>query len=309
MRRLTTLLVLFGALSAFAQQPKAPPPPPAMPPPEGAPRTPALERLVEGRGEIVRVITGYEALDGIAWRSGVGLTFTDPPTHQLVTWMPSSNVQPVTRMDGSVPAGLAVDAEGRLIVAERNTLRVTRRDDKGLVATVIDRVDGEPLRGPSDVAAAPNGDLYVTDFGSGGGRVIRVKADGEAAVVVSDVGQPVGVAVSASGTVLYVSDSARSELRAYPIDPRGAVGAGRRLAAITPWKAGVNGRPAGLLVDRAGHIFLAGPGGVWVLDENGGRLGVIAMAERPSACIFGDADGRTLYIAAETSIYKVRIRK
>jgi sugar lactone lactonase YvrE len=33
------------------------------------------------------------------------------------------------------------------------------------------------------------------------------------------------------------------------------------------------------------------------------------MPERPSACALGDIDGRTLYIAAETSIYKVRLRK
>lgn len=308
MRRLTILLVLCGALSASAQQPKAPPPPPSLPPPEGAPRTPALERLVEGRGEIVRVITGYDSLDGIAWRPADGLSFTDPSAHQIVTWLPASKTEPLTRVDGSVPAGLAADAQGRLLVAERNTLRVTRRD-KGQVMTVLDRVDGEPLRGPSEVTSAASGDVYVTDFGSGGGRVIRVTPAGEASVVVSDVAQPVGVAVSPSGATLYVSDSARSELRAYPIDRQGSVGAGRRLAPIAPWKSGVNGRPAGLLVDRAGHIFLAGPGGVWVLDENGGRLGVIAMPERPSACTFGDADGRTLYIAAETSIYKVRIRK
>jgi gluconolactonase len=295
-------------LSASAQQPKSPPPPPSLPPPEGAPRTPALERLVEGRGEIVRVITGYNSLDGIAWRRDDGLTFTDPGPHQIVTWLPASKAEPLTRVDGSVPGGLATDPEGRLLVAERNTLRVTRRD-KGQVTTVLDRVDGEPLRGPVEVTAAPNGDIYLADFGSGGGRVVRVKATGEASVVVSDVSQPAGVAVSASGKTLYVSDSARSELRSYPIDPQEVVGPGRRLTPITPWKSGVNGRPAGVLVDRAGHIFVAGPGGVWVLDENGGRLGVIAMPERPSACTLGDADGRTLYIAAETSIYKVRIRK
>jgi len=176
-RRLTTLLVLCGALSASAQQPKSPPPPPSLPPPEGAPRTPALERLVEGRGEIVRVITGYDTLDGIAWRPADGLTFSDPGTHQLVTWLPSSKTEPLTRVDGSAPAGLASDAQGGLLVAERNTLRVTRRE-KGLVTTLVDRVDGEPLRGPSEVAVAPNADVYVADFGSGGGRVIRVTPGG-----------------------------------------------------------------------------------------------------------------------------------
>ena len=34
---------------------------------------------------------------------------------------------------------------------------------------------------------------------------------------------------------------------------------------------------------------------------------MIATPETPSACAFGDADGRTLYITAQTSIYKVRL--
>ena len=66
--------------------------------------------------------------------------------------------------------------------------------------------------------------------------------------------------------------------------------------------------PNGLTVDTIGRLYLAGPGGIWVLDANGGRLGVIATPETPSACAFGDADGHTLYIAAETSLYKVRLK-
>ena len=77
---------------------------------------------------------------------------------------------------------------------------------------------------------------------------------------------------------------------------------------MLPWKRGVQGRPNGLTVDTHGRLYLAGPGGIWVLDANGGRLGVIATPETPAACTFGDADGHTLYIAAETSLYKVRLK-
>jgi gluconolactonase len=86
------------------------------------------------------------------------------------------------------------------------------------------------------------------------------------------------------------------------------VAPGRRLAAITPWKSGVAGRPAGLALDKDGRIYLAGPGGIWVMDQNGGRLGVIATSETPTACTFGDPDGKTLYFTAQGSIYKVRLK-
>jgi sugar lactone lactonase YvrE len=263
--------------------------------------------MMEGHGDIVRVATGFKALDGIVWRRSGDLTFTDPQAEQIISWSPTSKHPPAQQHVTSGAAGLALDREGRLIVAERLARRVTRADAAGST-TLVDRVDGGPLLGPTDVALAPDGTMFVADVGPESGRVIRVSPDGAAAVAVTDVAQPAGLAVAPSGTTLYVSDAARSELRAYAIG-RGALTDGRRLASILPWKSGVSGRPDGLLVDRAGHIFLAGPGGVWVLDENGGRLGVIAMAERPSASALGDPDGRTLYITAETSVYKIRLRK
>jgi gluconolactonase len=262
--------------------------------------------MIEGKGEIVRIITGFSDLDGIVWRREDGIVFTDSRNHQITRWVPGSKTDPFTRDDSGGPAGLALDTQSRLIIVEHQARRVIRAD-KDEMTTLIDHVDGGPLWGPTDITVAPGGDLFITDFGSAGGRVVRLSTAGEPSVAVSDVVRPSGVAVSPSGTTLYVSDAARAELRAYPIDHR-AVGAGRRLASIQPWKSGVSGVPDGLLVDRAGHIFLAGPGGMWVLDENGGRLGVIAMPERPASCAFGDGDGRTLYCAAETSVYKVRMK-
>jgi gluconolactonase len=116
-----------------------------------------------------------------------------------------------------------------------------------------------------------------------------------------------GLAISHDGQELYVSDASLRELRAYPLGASGVTGPARRLASIVPWKRGVQGRPGGITLDAAGRLYLAGPGGIWVLDRTGGRLGVIATPETPSASAFGDEDGKTLYIAAETSIYKVRL--
>lgn len=268
--------------------------------------TPALGRLISGRGVIVRLMTGFGGVDGIVWRADTGLTFTDPPRGQVVRWKSADTGPELIRTGAGGAAGLAFDADGRLLAAERGARRVSRTDQSG-TTTLLDQVDGAPLGGPSDLAFGPDGSLYIVDATSTGGRIVRLAPGGEAKVVVADLKQPSGVAVAPSGASLYVSDAGRAELRVYPID-HGQVGAGRRLAAITPWKPGVHGLPDGLRTDRDGHLFLAGPGGIWVLDENGGRLGVMAMPETPSACTFGDADGRTLYIAAETSVYTVRLK-
>jgi gluconolactonase len=62
----------------------------------------------------------------------------------------------------------------------------------------------------------------------------------------------------------------------------------------------------GIKVDPAGNLFVCGPGGVWVLSPGGEKLGLLGLPEDPHNLAWGDADGRTLYITALTSIYRMR---
>ncbi len=62
----------------------------------------------------------------------------------------------------------------------------------------------------------------------------------------------------------------------------------------------------GLKVDQAGNVFACGPGGIWVLSPEGERLGLLELPENPHNLAWGDDDARTLYIAALTSIYRLR---
>jgi gluconolactonase len=304
--RAIATLGLTIALSALLCAQQSPPPPPPTPPPEGAPITPALSRLLTSHDEPVRVATGLGSLAGIVWTK-VGTLFVAEVTQSIIIeWSPTAGPHPLRGSSGGA-LGLALDGAGRVLAAERTTRRVTRSDLNGTM-TILDRVGGAPLGGPIGVAITPDNTLYVSDVDAGRGRIIRVDPAGVATVLATDLVQPTGLAVSANGSTLFVSDSARAELRAYALNQKESVAPGRRLAAITPWKSGVAGRPAGLALDKDGRIYLAGPGGIWVMDQNGGRLGVIATSETPTACTFGDSDGKTLYFTAQGSIYKVRLK-
>ena len=63
----------------------------------------------------------------------------------------------------------------------------------------------------------------------------------------------------------------------------------------------------GLRVDVKGNLWETGPGGVWIISPDGKHLGTIALPELGANVEFGDADRKTLYIAARTSIYKIRL--
>jgi len=59
--------------------------------------------------------------------------------------------------------------------------------------------------------------------------------------------------------------------------------------------------------DAAGHVYIASSQ-VWIYDHNGKQLGVLEVPERPGSLAFGDADRRTLYIAARGSLYAIRTK-
>ena len=63
----------------------------------------------------------------------------------------------------------------------------------------------------------------------------------------------------------------------------------------------------GLRVDTKGNLYETAPGGVWIVSPEGKHLGTIRAPEISTNVGFGDADKKTLYIAARTGIYKIRV--
>ncbi|MDP2037257.1 MAG: SMP-30/gluconolactonase/LRE family protein, partial [Ignavibacteria bacterium] len=59
--------------------------------------------------------------------------------------------------------------------------------------------------------------------------------------------------------------------------------------------------------DAKGNLYCTGPGGVWVISPDGKLLDKIATPETPTNCNWGDADRKTLYITAQTSVYRIRL--
>ena len=63
----------------------------------------------------------------------------------------------------------------------------------------------------------------------------------------------------------------------------------------------------GVAVDALGNVYIAA-GQIYVYDPQGKPIDTIDVPERPIHLAFGGRDGRTLFIAARTSLYAVRTK-
>ena len=64
----------------------------------------------------------------------------------------------------------------------------------------------------------------------------------------------------------------------------------------------------GMKVDKLGNVYVAGPRGLWIFAPSGKIIGRIMPSDEPHNLTWSDADGKTPYIAALKSIYRLRLK-
>jgi gluconolactonase len=115
---------------------------------------------------------------------------------------------------------------------------------------------------------------------------------------------PNGLAFSPDEKILYAT--AGRKLVSYDVMPDDTISNPR---VIFDYDTVTTARGAfdGIKVDTRGNVWGTGPGGVWVISQSGKPLGQIRVPEEPANLAFGEADGKTLYMAARRGLYRIRI--
>ena len=103
-----------------------------------------------------------------------------------------------------------------------------------------------------------------------------------------------------------MDDSKQRNIRVYDFSPGGTLKNGRIFGEEPGGKG--EGVPDGMKVDREGNLFVTGPRGIWVWDQQGHHLGTIVIPTQPANLAWGDKDYRTLYITASTSVYRLEMK-
>jgi sugar lactone lactonase YvrE len=207
----------------------------------------------------------------------------------------AGNGSPDLRGDGGfatnaslqAPAGLAIDSDGNLYIADSGNHRVRRVDTHGLITTVAGGnapgYSGDhgiatqaALSRPTDVAIGPDGDLYISD--SGNFRIRKVKNgivttvagsgarvfDGDGKQAIEAAISPTGIAFDGEGRLL-VADAHNHQVfrldlltgvittiaggRGSGFGGDGGLAMGAKLSS-----------PSGVAVSMAGDVFIADSG-------------------------------------------------
>jgi gluconolactonase len=213
--------------------------------------------------------------------------------------------------------GLTLDRQGRLILATFAGRSLMRVEKDGKRTVLADSYQGHRFGGPNDVVVKSDGAIYFTDtYGSFRLRDkdprkeldftgVFMWKDGKLALLVKDMPMVNGLAFSPDEKYLYVNGSRDNYVNRYEVLPDGTLANGKLLIDLS--KETERGITDGLRVDTKGNLYETGPGGVWIISPEGKHLGTIRAPEQATNVGFGDADKKTLYIAARTGIYKVRV--
>jgi gluconolactonase len=129
--------------------------------------------------------------------------------------------------------------------------------------------------------------------------------DGKVSLAIKDIPTPNGLAFSPDEKYLYANGSAARYVRRYRVLPDDTLTDSEMFFDMSNDKT--PGITDGMKVDTKGNVWESGPGGIWILSPDARHLGTIPSPELVANLCFGDDDNKTLYVAARTSIYKVRV--
>ena len=278
-----------------------------------------FESIVGRSVEFERLATGCIFTEGPLWhRRDKYLLFSDMPGDHLRRWSAKDGVS-TFRKPCNKSNGLAWDLQGRLLACEHASSKLTRTESDGSLTVLASHHQGKELNSPNDVVVKSDGAIYFSDptygrkphFGlprdpelSFRG-VYRVSPDGKSlGLLADDFEQPNGLCFSLDEKVLFVNDTDKQHIRAFDVQADGTIANSRVWARTTGEGAGA---PDGMKVDSAGNVYCCGPGGIHVFAPDAACLGVIRVPEYTANFCWGDDDLKSLFIAASTSIYRVRV--
>ena len=292
---------------------------------------PRFAPVAKGAGALEKLCTGAIWSEGPVWMQEDGsVLWSDIPNNRMLRWSEADGMA-VWRDAVEFTNGHTREADGSLLHCSHGLRAIVRtRFDAGLSnpsdEIVVDRYQGKRLNSPNDVVVKSDGSIWFSDppYGIVSDReghqaeselgdcyLFRFDpATGELRVVSDFVEEPNGLAFSPDESLLYVSDtsaalrsddSGHHHIVAFDVVDGQELNNPRVFAVIEP------GLPDGFRIDKHGFVYTSSEDSVQIYHPDGKRIGRIAVPEKIGNLTFGGTARDQLFIAASTSIYRIRL--
>jgi len=307
---------------------------------------PSANEVIPDGVTLQRLATGYTWTEGPIWIRNGYLLFAEIPSNSIrklssagsvTVFLQPSGYNGSSPFGGAEPGsnGMTLDARGRLTVAghaQRDVYRIETLSNPTHITILADTYEGKRLNSPNDLVYRSDGSLYFTDPPYGlptqkdtdAAKELKIngvyRLEGAAEqrpdapprrdklqLVVKDLPRPNGIVFSPDEKYLYVSNSEPQKTwMRYQVDPDGSLADGKVFYDATDDP--LVGNPDGIKVDRAGNLYGAAPGGVWVFSPAGKHIATIVITERVANLNWGGKDGKSLFVTASGSIYRIDLK-
>ena len=298
-----------------------------------------LDNIILANAKPEIIAEGFEWSEGPLWVEKHNmLLFSDVPMNTIYKWTEAKGKEVYLKPSGytgTEPSlckepgsnGLTFDNNGNLVLCQHGNRQMARMDaplDKpeAKFTTLADKYNGKRFSSPNDAVFNNAGELFFTDPPYGlqtqddndakkeisFNGVYKVKTNGEVILLVDSITRPNGIALMPGDNKLIVACSDGATPNWYIYDVKGdSVTNGKIFYSAAEEARTMTGVPDGFKIDKNGNVFATGPGGVYIFNNEGKKLGLIRLDNATSNCALSP-DEKTLYITNDMFVLRVKLR-
>lgn len=299
----------------------------------------ALDAIISPDAKIEIISEGYQWSEGALWVEKYKmLLFSDVPTNKIYQWTEKEGTKVYltpSGYTGSTPSpskdlgsnGLTIDNQGNLVLCQHGNRQVAKMNSPINKPTpnftsLINHYQGKKLSSPNDCVFDNSGNLYLTDPPYGlptqndsdplketkCNGVYLLKKDGSTILLTDSISRPNGIALFPNEKRILIAncDPYKPNWYSYTIK-NDKLTDGKLFYSAKGYNKTWSGLPDGLKIDKNGNVFATGPGGLYIFDKAGKKLGFLQLNEPSSNCALSK-DEKTLYVTNKNLVLRVRMR-
>jgi gluconolactonase len=299
---------------------------------------PQFSSVVSKNAKATILADGFLWSEGPVWLEKYQMfIFSDVKKNVIYKWTQKKGKEVYLKPSGytgTIPRGgelgsngLGINVKGQLVICQDGDRLVSVMDapldkPKPRFIKIATGYKGKKFNSPNDLAFLPNGDIYFTDPPYGLEKniddplkeipyqgVYRISTNGKITLLTDTLTRPNGIGFFPGGKTILISNSdpAKPYWYVYDVDKNGLFTHGRIFHSSLAASKTAAGMPDGLKITRNGIVFATGPGGIWVFNKTGKRLGKMLFNDLTSNIALS-ADEQTLYVTSNHRVLRVVLR-